>query len=68
MASPQPAAPNISLYNANSQSFSDVESLPPQGSAYIVLMLMVPKDWKQLKVTYVPPSWRQEPDLRHECL
>ena len=26
----------------------------PQGSAYIVLMLMVPKDWKQLKVTYVP--------------
>ena len=23
-------------------------------SAYIVLMLMVPKDWKQLKVTYVP--------------
>ena len=45
---------NISLYNANSQSFSDVESLPPQGSAYIVLMLMVPKDWKQLKVTYVP--------------
>ena len=52
----QPAAccAHISLYNANSQSFSDVESLPPQGSAYIVLMLMVPKDWKQLKVTYVP--------------
>ena len=52
----QPAAccANISLYNANSQSFSDVESLPPQGSAYIVLMLMVPKDWKQLRVTYVP--------------
>ena len=52
----QPAAccANISLYNANSQSFSDAESLPPQGSAYIVLMLMVPKDWKQLKVTYVP--------------
>ena len=50
----QPAAccANISLYNANSQSFSDVESLPPQGSAYIVLMLMVPKDWKQLKVTF----------------
>ena len=52
----QPAAccANISLYNANSQSFSDAESLPPQGSAYIVLMIMVPKDWKQLKVTYVP--------------
>ena len=31
-----------------------LDSLPPQGSAYIVLMLMVPKDWKQLKVTYVP--------------
>ena len=45
---------NVSLYNANSQSFSDVESLPPQGSGYVVLMLMVPKGWKQLEVTYVP--------------
>ena len=44
----------VVLYFDNSESFSDVESLPPQGSAYIVLMLMVPKDWKQLKVTYVP--------------
>ena len=51
---PATCCANISLYNANSQSFSDAESLPPQGSAYIVLMLMVPKDWKQLKVTYVP--------------
>ena len=32
----------VSLYNSNSQSFSDSESLPPQGSGYIVLMLMVP--------------------------
>ena len=36
---------NISLYNSNSQSFSDSESLPPQGSGYIVLML---------QVTYMP--------------
>ena len=64
----QPAAccANISLYNANSQSFSDVESLPPQGSAYIVLMLMVPKDWKQLKVTYAHLPGGQEPDFCHE--
>ena len=45
---------NISLYNSNSQSFSDSETLPPQGSGYIVLMLMVPKDWKELQVTYMP--------------
>ena len=45
---------NISLYNSNSQSFSDSESLPPQGSGYIVLMLMVPKNWKELQVTYMP--------------
>ncbi len=49
-----PCCANISLYNANSQSFSDVEALPPQGSAYIVLMIMAPKGWKQLEVTYVP--------------
>ena len=47
-------AANVSLYNANSQSFSDAENLPPQGSGYVVLMLMVPKGWKQLEVTYVP--------------
>ena len=40
----------VSLYNSNSQSFSDSESLPPQGSGYIVLMLMVPKNWKELQV------------------
>ena len=45
---------NISLYNSNSQSFSDSETLPPQGSGYIVLMLMVPKNWKELQVTYMP--------------
>ena len=44
----------VSLYNSNSQSFSDSESLPPQGSGYIVLMLMVPKNWKELQVTYMP--------------
>lgn len=49
-----PCCAYISLYNANSQSFSDSESLPPQGSGYVVLMMMVPKGWKQLAVTYVP--------------
>ena len=44
----------VSLYNSNSQSFSDSESLPPQGSGYIVLMLMVPTGWKELQVTYMP--------------
>ena len=45
---------NISLYNSNSQSFSDSETLPPQGSGYIVLMLQVPTGWKELQVTYMP--------------
>ena len=45
---------NISLYNPNSQSFSDAESLPPQGSGYVVLMLMVPTGWQQIQVTYLP--------------
>ena len=45
---------NISLYNSNSQSFSDSETLPPQGTGYIVLMLMVPTGWKELQVTYMP--------------
>jgi len=45
---------NISLYNANSQSFSDSTTLPPQGSGYLQLMLLVPKGWKQLEVTYIP--------------
>lgn len=49
-----PCCANISLYNSNSQSFSDAESLPPQGSGYVVLMLMVPKNWQELDVTYVP--------------
>ena len=45
---------NVSLYNSNSQSFSDAESLPPQGSGYVVLMLMVPTGWQQIQVTYMP--------------
>lgn len=49
-----PCCANVSLYNENSQSFSDVESLPAQGSGYVVLMVMVPKGWQQLEVTYVP--------------
>ena len=34
--------------------FSDSETLPPQGSGYIVLMLQVPTGWKELQVTYMP--------------
>ena len=45
---------NISLYNPNSQSFSDSTNLPPQGSGYLQLMLMVPKNWSSLQVTYMP--------------
>ncbi len=48
------SVPRCPLYNSNSQSFSDSESLPPQGSGYIVLMLMCPKNWKELQVTYMP--------------
>ena len=33
---------------------SDSETLPPQGSGYIVLMLQVPTGWKELQVTYMP--------------
>lgn len=44
----------ISLYNSNSQSFSDSTTLPPQGSGYVQMILMLPKDWKQLTVTYMP--------------
>ena len=40
--------------NTNSQSFSDSETLPPQGSGYIVLMLQVPTGWKELQGTYMP--------------
>ena len=32
---------NISLYNQNSQSFLDSTTLPPQGSGYLQLMLLV---------------------------
>jgi len=45
---------NISLYNSNSQSFSDSTNLPPQGAGYLQLMLMVPKGWQNLQVTYMP--------------
>ena len=44
----------IMLYNSNSQTFTDAESLPPQSSGYVAMTFMVPKGWKQLAVTYVP--------------
>ena len=45
---------NVSLYNANSQSFSDSTTLPPEGTGYLQVMLLVPKGWKNLQVTYMP--------------
>ncbi len=45
---------NVSLYNKNSQSFSDSTNLPPQGTGYIQMVLLVPTGWKQLRVTYMP--------------
>ena len=45
---------NISLYNKNSQSFTDSTSLPPQGTGYLQLVLMVPTGWQQMDVTYMP--------------
>ena len=44
----------IQLYNAAAQSFSESTNLPPQGTGYLQLMLMVPKGWQQLSVTYMP--------------
>ena len=49
-----PLPPKYSLYNQNSQSFSDSTTLPPQGSGYVQMLLMVPKGWKELEVTYMP--------------
>ena len=58
---------NISLYNSNSQSFSDSETLPPQGSGYIVLMLQVPTGWKEDQRDLHPHLCAgQDPDLYHE--
>ena len=48
------ASTDFSLYNSNSQTFSDSTNLPPQGTGYLQLMLMVPKGWQQLSVTYMP--------------
>ena len=45
---------NVSLYNANSQSFSDSTTLPPEGTGYLQVMLLVPKGWKNLQITYMP--------------
>ena len=44
----------VSLWNSNSQTFSDAENLPAQATGTINMFFMVPKDWKQLAVTYVP--------------
>lgn len=44
----------VSLYDATTESFSDVSSLPPQGTGYIELVCMVPAGWQQMTVTYNP--------------
>ena len=45
---------NISLYNSNSQTFSDSTNLPPQGAGYIQLICCVPTGWQKLSVTFTP--------------
>ena len=45
---------NISLYNSNSQTFSDSTNLPPQGAGYIQLICCVPIGWQKLSVTFTP--------------
>ena len=45
---------NISLYNSNSQTFSDSTNLPPQGAGYIQLICCVPTSWQKLSVTFTP--------------
>lgn len=44
----------VSLYDAATESFSDVPSLPPQGTGYIELVCMVPTGWQKITVTYTP--------------
>lgn len=44
----------VSLYNSDTQTFSDSNCLPPQGSGYIELMCAVPKDWQHIDVTFTP--------------
>ena len=45
---------NISLYNSNSQTFSDSTNLPPQGAGYIQPICCVPTGWQKLSVTFTP--------------
>lgn len=51
---------NMSLYNANSQSFYDSEILPAQGSGYVFLMLKLPLGWKKVEITYLPTFVEEE--------
>lgn len=44
----------VSLYNADTQTFSDSNCLPPNGSGYIELMCCVPKGWQHIDVTFTP--------------
>ena len=52
-AYPVPPQENVDA-NFHALTFSDSTNLPPQGTGYLQLMLMVPKGWQQLSVTYMP--------------
>ena len=44
-------------FNIGAQNLAEINAaypVPPQGTGYLQLMLMVPKGWKQLSVTYMP--------------
>ena len=55
----------VSLYDAATESFSDVPSLPPQGTGYIELVCMVPVGWQQMTVTYNPTFVMSASDLKN---
>ena len=44
----------VSLYNSETQTFSNSNCLPSQGSGYIELMCCVPTGWQQMTVTFTP--------------
>ena len=44
----------VSLYNADTQTFSDSNCLPSQGAGYIELLCCVPTGWQQINVTFTP--------------
>ena len=44
-------------FNIGAQNLAEINAaypVPPQGSGYLQLMLMVPKGWQNLQITYMP--------------